>query len=117
LLSRSVTQQGAQRHSTNHPRIRPRFIRSIVSTGNYQDFSDANLPGFGLKVIPRGGTAYTIESSSATQWRSAIDGRSARTNLPTGAASHAPNYLENEIHIKRTRFSKWRILDQISLNA
>jgi Arm DNA-binding domain len=35
------------------------FIRSIKATGKYQDYRDADLAGFALKVTPKGGIAYT----------------------------------------------------------
>jgi hypothetical protein len=35
------------------------FIRSIKATGKYQDYRDTDLPGFALKVTPKGGIAYT----------------------------------------------------------
>jgi hypothetical protein len=35
------------------------FLRSVKASGKYQDYRDTDLPGFALKVTPKGGVAYT----------------------------------------------------------
>jgi hypothetical protein len=54
--------------------ITPEFLRSIRKTGKYQDYRDADLPGFALKVTPQGGIGYTYRwtKPDGTQGRKVI---------------------------------------------